>query len=164
MNKLVVLSGVPGSGKSYFSNALKKSKKGHVYIVSSDALREQMMGNQQDLSQDRIMWKMYYKLAIVYSIDPEAIVVLDATHSSAYYRIEATKPIRPLFQEIDLVCFSLPKEIVKHQNRNRSYPIPEDVLENLIEKYEGPNEQDREYFSHIYEITDHEIEKVIEKI
>jgi len=51
MSKLVVLSGVPGSGKSYFSSALRKYKGSRVYVVSSDALRNVMLGNQQDLSE-----------------------------------------------------------------------------------------------------------------
>ena len=40
MNRLIVLSGVPGSGKSYFSASFKAKKEKHVYIISSDALRK----------------------------------------------------------------------------------------------------------------------------
>ncbi len=161
MNKLIILSGVPGSGKSYFSNALKKVKKSHVYIVSSDALRATIQGDQQDLSADRMMWKMYYKLAYVYSIDPDGIVVLDATHSTSFYRIEATKMLKPLFKEIDLVSFNLPHEVIRYQNLNREYPVPIDVLDVLIEKFEAPDEKDKEYFDKIYVIEDHHIENVI---
>ena len=81
MNRLIVLSGVPGSGKSYFSAALKRAKKKHVYIVSSDELRLNILGNQQDLSEDELVWKIYYSLVEAYSIDKNGIVILDATHS-----------------------------------------------------------------------------------
>lgn len=164
MNKLVILSGVPGSGKSYFSAQLKKHKGSHTYIVSSDALRADILGNQQDLSADRLMWKMYYKLAYVYSMDPDAIVVLDATHSTSFYRIEATKKIKPLFQEIDLVSFNLPKDIVLYQNKNREFPIPEDVLITLLGKFETPDEKDKEYFDKIFVIDSHEIDSIIEQL
>ena len=153
MNKLIILSGVPGSGKSYFSAALKKAKKAHVYIVSSDALRDTIIGNQQDLSQDRLMWKMYYKLAYVYSIDPDAIVVLDATHSTSFFRIEATKNLKPMFAEIDLVSFDMPKDVVLYQNIHRDFPIPEDILLKLIDKFEAPDEKDKEYFNKIFIIN-----------
>lgn len=164
MNKLVVLSGVPGSGKSYFSAKLKEVKKAHVYIVSSDALRNDILGNQQDLSADRLMWKMYYKLAYVYSIDPEAIVVLDATHSTSFYRIEATKHIKPMFNDVELVSFNLPKDLVRKQNINREFPVPEDVLEVLLEKFEAPDAKDREYFDRIYVVEDHNIDDIIRAI
>ena len=58
MSKLVVLSGVPGSGKSYFSKLLRSRKEGHVYIISSDALRDLVTGSQRDLSEEDLMWKM----------------------------------------------------------------------------------------------------------
>lgn len=161
MNKLIILSGVPGSGKSYFSAALKKVKKAHVYIVSSDALRDTILGNQQDLSADRLMWKMYYKLAYVFSNDPDGIVVLDATHSTSFYRIEATKMLKPLFKEIDLVSFNLPHDVIMYQNLNRDFPVPSDILEGLIQKFEAPDEKDREYFDKIYVIEDQHIEKII---
>ena len=88
MNRLIVLSGVPGSGKSYFSAALKRAIKKHVYIVSSDELRYNILGNQQDLSEDELVWKIYYSLVEAYSIDKNGIVILDATHSKKVYRLD----------------------------------------------------------------------------
>ena len=58
MNKLIVLSGVPGSGKSYFSNTLKKIKNSHVYVISSDALRKEITGSQSNLSEEKLMWNV----------------------------------------------------------------------------------------------------------
>lgn len=164
MSKLVVLSGVPGSGKSYFSSSLRSYKKAHVYIVSSDALRNLILGNQQDMSEDKMMWKMYYKLAYVYSADPDGIVVLDATHTSSKFRIESTKMLKPLFNEIDLVYFDLPKEVVIKQNREREFPVPEDVLIQFINKFEIPDELDRNYFKHVYIVKSHNIDDIIKNL
>ena len=86
MNYLVVLSGVPGSGKSYFSNALREDKEKHVYIISSDQIRKDICGNQQDLSQDPLVWKIFYSLIKTYSEDKEGIVILDATNAKKEYR------------------------------------------------------------------------------
>lgn len=164
MNKLIVLSGVPGSGKSYFSAALKKHKKSHVYVVSSDALRDTILGNQQDLSADRLMWKMYYKLAYVYAVDPDGVVILDATHSTSFYRIEATKVLKPMFDEIVLISFNLPTDIIKYQNFHREFPVPTDVLNSLIEKFEAPDEKDAEYFDKIYVIKNQHIDTIINEL
>ena len=90
MNRLIVLSGVPGSGKSYLSTQLKKALKKHVYIISSDELRLNILGNQQDLSEDVLVWKIYYSLVETYSIDKNGTVILDATHSKKVYRLDNT--------------------------------------------------------------------------
>ena len=55
MNKLIILSGVPGSGKSYFSKTIKKIKDNHVYVVSSDDLRALITGKQSNLTEEELM-------------------------------------------------------------------------------------------------------------
>ncbi len=161
MAKLVVLSGVPGSGKSYFSKKLRATKGSHVYIISSDALRDAIMGNQQDLSNDTLMWKMYYELAKVYSADPDGLVVLDATHTSAKYRIESTKPIREYFDSATLVLFNRPYEVIKKQNLERDWSVPQDVLDKLYENFEMVTEQDKEFFDRIYVVENEEVGAII---
>ena len=161
MNRLIVLSGVPGSGKSYFSNALMQDKEKHVYIISSDQLRKEITGNQQDLSQDELVWKLFYSLARSYSEDKEGIVVLDATNAKKIYRLDNIKQFKGLYDEIDLVCFQISKDLVIKQNKEREFPIPEDALLRLIDAFEIPDEEEKEFFDRIDIIKDHEIEKII---
>ena len=71
MNKLIILSGVPGSGKSYFSKTIKKLKNNHVYVVSSDELRKEITGSQSNLNEEELMWKIFYSLAKTFSLDKE---------------------------------------------------------------------------------------------
>ena len=164
MAKLIVLSGVPGSGKSYFADAFRKSVGGHVYVVSSDALRYEVTGNQQNLEEDKLMWKMFYGMAHVYAMDKGGICILDATNSVCKYRVNIIAPFRKLYDEIVLVAFDLEKDIVRTQNMNRLFPIPPDILEDLMQKYEYPNEQDEEFFDEVIFIKDHNIDPVIEQL
>lgn len=150
MNKLVILSGVPGSGKSYFSSLLRKNKKGHVYIISSDSLRDMIVGNQQDLSYDEVMWKMFYDLAKVYALDNDGIVVLDATNRNTDLRIKQTTQFQPYFDQIILVYFDIPKAIVYQQNLDREFPVPEQVLDNFYQIIEPPSKDDYQYFHQVY--------------
>ncbi len=164
MNKLVVMSGVPGSGKSYFSNTLKRIKGRHVYIVSSDQIRAMLCGNQQDLSHDKVVWEMYYELAKAYSKDPDGIVVLDSTNSTTNYRVDSVKPLKLYFNEIDLVSFKLDKTTVLNQNLQRDWPIPTDALKDLIERFETPNEIDKEFFDNIWIVESNDIASIVNSI
>ena len=163
MNRLIVLSGVPGSGKSYFSRKFKEALKKHVYIISSDELRYKILGNQRDLSEDALIWQIYYELVKVYSVDKEGTVILDATHSKKIYRLDNILPYKPLYDQIDLICFRLDKEVVIEQNADRENPIPPDALLKLIDAFEMPDEEEKAFYDHVDIIKDHETDKIIKR-
>ena len=163
MNCLIVLSGVPGSGKSYFSHTLKERKKQHVYIISSDVLRKEILGDQRDLSADDLIFKIYYSLVEVYSKDPDGIVILDATHAKKIYRLDSIKPYKDLFDQVDLICFKLPKETVLKQNLERESPIPQEALIKLLDEYEMPDEEEERFYDHLAIINNHDIDKIIKR-
>ncbi len=164
MSKLVVLSGVPGSGKSYFSHILRDVKKSHVYIISSDALRDLVTGNRQDFSQEELMWKFFYDLAKVYSKDKEGIVVLDATNRSSYYRMESTRALKEFFDEIILVCFNIKADVVYRQNLDREWPIPTVAVTEFLEKFELPKPEEYNYFNRIYVVEGKDFQEIASKI
>ena len=132
MNKLIILSGVPGSGKSYFSKTVKKLKNNHVYIVSSDQLRKEITGSQSNLTAEDLMWKIFYSLAETYSLDKDGVVILDATHVSTELRVEKNRRFRDLYDEIILVMWNVDKQVVSNQNLQREYPIPPEALEKFF--------------------------------
>ena len=164
MNKLIVLSGVPGSGKSYISLLLKERRKSHLYIVSSDNLRAQIGGSQTNLSNEKLVWDIYYKLAKVYSLDKQGIVVLDSTNAKTEFRVDKVLPLKKSFNEVDLVVFKLDKITVMEQNLDRKYPIPSDALEKLIDNFEDIGEREKEFFDNIYIVDKHDLTPIIEQI
>ena len=163
MNHLIVLSGVPGSGKSYFSNALKMDKEKHVYVISSDQIRKDITGDQRNLTQDPLVWKIFYSLVKTYSDDKEGIVIMDATNAKKEYRLDNIKPFKGLYDKVDLVCFRIDKDLVLKQNKEREFPIPEEALLKLIEDFEVPDAEEEAFFDHIDYIRDHNIDKVISR-
>ena len=164
MSKLIVLSGVPGSGKSYFCKTIKKIKESHVYIVSSDELRREITGRQSNLNEDELMWKIFFSLAKTYSLDKEGVVVLDATHVSKKMRVDRNKKLKHLFEEVDLVMWNIDKQVVANQNLQREYPIAPDVLERFYQILELPTEDDKKFFDKIIMVTSNDIAPVIQEL
>ena len=164
MSKLIVLSGVPGSGKSYFCKTIKKIKESHVYIVSSDELRREITGRQSNLNEDELMWKIFFSLAKTYSLDKEGVVVLDATHVSKKMRVDRNKKLKHLFEEVDLVMWNIDKQVVANQNLQREYPIAPDVLERFYQILELPTEDDEKFFDKIIMVTSNDIAPVIQEL
>lgn len=164
MSKLIVLSGVPGSGKSYFCKTIKKIKESHVYVVSSDELRREITGRQSNLNEDELMWKIFFSLAKTYSLDKEGVVVLDATHVSKKMRVDRNKKLKHLFEEVDLVMWNIDKQVVANQNLQREYPIAPDVLERFYQILELPTEEDEKFFDKIIMVTSNDIAPVIQEL
>ena len=164
MAKLIVLSGVPGSGKSFFADAFRKEVGGHVYVVSSDALRYEVTGNQQNFDEERLIWKLFYGMAHVYAMDRNGICILDATNSVCKYRVGIIEPFKKMYDEVHLVAFDIDKDTVRNQNPNRLSPAKPEVLEDSFDKYEAPNEEDYKFFDSVTIIKDHHIQEIIEKL
>ncbi len=164
MNKLVVLSGVPGSGKSYFSKTVKKIKNNHVYVVSSDELRKEIIGSQSILTHDELMWKIFYGLAKSYAQDKDGVVILDATHTSSYLRVDKNMELKPLFDQTILVMWNIDRNVVSNQNLQREYPIPPEVLDEFFKIFELPNEKDEKFFDKIIIINNNDIAPAIEAL
>lgn len=164
MNKLIVLSGVPGSGKSYFSNTIKKVKNSHVYVVSSDEIRKKIGGSQSNLENEDLVWQMFRSLAKTYALDKNGIVILDATHISSTLRVERNRELKPLFDEVILVMWNMDRGLVSNQNLQREFPLPPEAMEMFFAKFELPTDVDREFFDKIIIIKDSNLAPAIEEI
>ena len=164
MNKLVVLAGVPGSGKSYFSKTIKKVKSSHVYVVSSDQLRKEIAGTQSSLEHEDLMWAMFMSLAKTYALDKDGVVILDATHINTDLRVGRNKELKDLFDELILIVWDIDKQTVCNQNLQREYPIPPEALEKFFSNFQRPNEVDEAFFDKIITINSSDIAPAIEAL
>ncbi|MGM9873867.1 MAG: AAA family ATPase [Bacilli bacterium] len=165
MSKLVVLSGIPGSGKSFFSKLLRKAKGGHVYVVSSDELRTLACGSPQIFEKEKEIWTMFYELPKVYSVDKDSIVILDATQIVKKFRTDAVRDLKSYFDSVELVVFTIPKEIVNFQNLQREWAVPQDVLDKFYRDFTMPDDEELAFFNHTYYIeSTNDFAKVIDKL
>ncbi len=150
MNKLVILTGVPGSGKSYFSSLVKKAHEGHVYIVSSDGIRELLGGSPQYFKEETLVWDMFYELPKAYAVDKNAICIMDATQTIKKYRTDAILPLKEYYDETIMVVFDIDTETIREQNKNRPWVVPEEPLNKFIGEFALPSEEEIKCFDKVY--------------
>ncbi|MDO5329914.1 MAG: ATP-binding protein [Bacillota bacterium] len=142
MRTLILLSGLPGSGKSTwakrFCHEYPKAK-----VVSSDAIRLREFGAVQNFDHEKDVWRIFLEEINGYAeSDPDAVVIADSTNLSNYYRkyyFEAT----PNFEKHMLVYFDIPFEICQAQNKLRpsNRVVSDEAMKRLSGELEKPSSE-----------------------
>ena len=139
MKQLIILSAVPGSGKSTWAKKYQASHP-NTYIISSDEIRFELTGQYQDFSKQKEVWEEFENRLLNYSKqDGNFTVILDAVIDLNSLR----KKYYDLGKDFDrkiLVILRKPLELLKKLNKERKEEkwVPEDVLINLYNKFEEP--------------------------
>lgn len=60
MKTLIIMSAVPGAGKSTWARQYQATHK-NVFIVSSDEVRKEITGQYQDFSRQNEVWEAFRK-------------------------------------------------------------------------------------------------------
>ncbi|MCQ2741740.1 MAG: ATP-binding protein [Bacilli bacterium] len=160
MSTLILLSAIPGSGKSTWARNYIKDHP-NTKIVSSDDIREEFFGKPNDFRDEKFIWKTYLERIIKYgSEDPTCTVIADSTNLTNHYRryyYEAT----PCFDKHILVAFNIPYEIAFLQNKMRSQSkiVPDSAMELLHKEWEDVSDDIKNLYDEYISITDTYINK-----
>ena len=153
MKTLIVLSAMPGSGKSTWANKYKEEHP-HTLIVSSDQIRFELTGQLQDFSKQKEVWELFSLRIHEYAQKYDDVnVILDAlTDLNSLRKKYVTE--NPEFDKYVLVLFPRTLEQIRFYNkqRNDDAVVPDDQLEMLIAKWEEPSEEIINLFDEIDEV------------
>ena len=153
MKTLIVLSAMPGSGKSTWAKKYQEDHP-HTLIVSSDQIRYEITGQLQDFSKQKEVWELFslriHEYAKTYD---DVTVILDALNDLNCLREKYVKE-NPEFDKYELVVFPRTVEQIKYYNKQRSECsiVPDDQLEMLVNKWEEPSEEVIQLFDEIDEV------------
>ena len=153
MKTLIVLSAMPGSGKSTWANKYKEEHS-HTLIVSSDQIRYELTGTTQDFSKQQEVWELFslriHEYAKLYD---DVTVILDALNDLNWLREKYVKE-NPEFDRYELVLFPRTLEQIKFYNKQRkeSSIVPDEQLEALVNKWEEPSPEVINLFNKVHEI------------
>ena len=88
MKKMILLSAVPGAGKSTWAENYKRlNPEERVFIVASDEIRKELGGSYQYFKEEAKVWQLFLGRANDYAKEYEDVtVILDSTNLTNKYR------------------------------------------------------------------------------
>lgn len=142
MNKIIMMVGLPASGKSYYAD--KIAKKENAIILSSDKLRKELFNNENDQNHNTEVFKELYK-RVKENLKQENNIIIDATNINHKRRKALLDELKRFncFKECYLIA--TPYKKCLEQNRRREREIPEHVIKRMYKHifipqyYEGWN-------------------------
>lgn len=153
MKTLIMLSGIPASGKSTWAKNYQKEHP-NTFVISSDDVRVDVTGDYQDHSRQGEVWAEFSRRIHEYGKIDGSTVILDALNDVDFVREKYVKE-NPEFDAYKLVIFPFDKERSIKLNNERVWPykVPDNILLGLIDKYQNPSEETRNLFDEIITIS-----------
>ena len=156
MKKVIIMSGIPGCGKStWANNYIANNPKEKVFIVASDEIRKELGGKVQYFEEEDKVWNIFLTRTNNYAkVYDDVTVIMDATNLTNHFRRYYFKNT-PDFDKHILVNFNLPLEKIYKQNKSRSSDriVNDEAMKRLINEYELIDEETKKMFDEYIEIN-----------
>ncbi len=138
---LIMLVGIPGSGKSTWAGAYLRDHPAH-YLVSTDQIRAELYGDEAIQGDWRQVWR---QVVSRWRLGIDGIhrgvcagVVYDATNARRRHRRQAISAARALgFNCLTLVWVDAPLGVCLRRNRLRSRQVPPEAIVKMHRQLRG---------------------------
>lgn len=131
MLRVIILIGIPASGKSSLTNNLIHSYSTPITVISPDLIRVQLYG----LAAIQGNWQEIYEqieLQFRQSYQTQKSVIYDATNCHSQYRREIVTLAKQIgFNSVTGIWLNVPLWICLQRNERRANPVPEDVISEM---------------------------------
>lgn len=129
MKKLIILVGIPGSGKTTLAN--KITARGYT-CLNADSIRQELWGDAADQREPEKVFDIFFKqLEDVLAEGKD--VVIDNTNINTKQR----KPIieraaKAGYTDIQLWLLDVPLDVCLERNKKRDRAVPDDIVANMF--------------------------------
>lgn len=117
----------------------KRNRKNNsnTVIVSSDSIREELTGDYEDMEHNEEVFKIFHK-RIREALENNTNVIADATNITMRSRRAIIENVKSI--ECHKIVYLIPKPFrqCKIDNLNRQHPVPEEVLNGQLRKFQIP--------------------------
>ncbi|MBO5712205.1 MAG: AAA family ATPase [Acholeplasmatales bacterium] len=146
----IMMVGLPGSGKSTIANKLAEDNP-DTYVFSSDTYRAKICGDENDQSQNELVFDTLYRDLIYHLMDGKN-VILDATNISRKDRkraLDRLSHVPLIFRKVAYFVDTAQSEcLIRDEKRSRM--VGSGVIDKFIRRFEFP-----QYFEGFDEIVIH---------
>lgn len=137
MSHLIMLIGLPGSGKSTYAEQLQKTIEGAVYYCSSDVVREELYGNAAIQGDPNKVFQVMHHRVVEHLKDNET-VIYDATNVTRKNRrgiIQATEKYR---DKLTGIIVWAPFEQCVGRDLQRARTVGREVVYKFLCRWQTP--------------------------
>lgn len=145
MARLIMMVGVPGSGKSYMAKWISEYNNG-IKIFSSDEYRKKLLGNENDQTNNSLVFDTIYS-DIAKSLVNEESCIFDATNicykdrkrafDSIDNKISKVYHVKPSYTKEAYVCCTSISNCV-YLDKGRERTVGEAVINKFVSRFEYP--------------------------
>lgn len=133
MNKLIILKGIPASGKSTWAKQWVEEDPKTRVIVNRDSIRRGL-GVYWVPTREGLISDLEFKTVEI-AMDWGYDICLDSTNLNSIYFQRWVKLAQEWEYEIEYKQFDISLEEALERDKNREFPVGEDVIINFHNKY-----------------------------
>jgi predicted kinase len=133
--KLIVLCGIPGSGKSTYATRYVEDNINSIHI-SSDAIRAELYGNESIQGNPSEVFSLMQKRTVE-ALNEGKNVVYDATNITRKDRSSIIE-ICPKFAKIECYIIWAPIEECIRQDASRDRTVGKEVIDRMLKRFQAP--------------------------
>ena len=132
---LEMFIGIPGCGKSTHARKMME-KDSSIVIVSSDAIRKELYGSEEDQSHNQEVFNEVFKRTRA-ALANNLHVIVDSTNLSRKRRIAFLKQFNNCKKRATI--FAIPFEICCERNNSRKRIVPQYAMDRMYRSFQPPH-------------------------
>jgi predicted kinase len=139
MNVLIVLCGLPGSGKSTYAKYLTES--GHFECVSTDQIRKELYGSESIQGDGQKVFGTAFAYLQGYGL-ANMNAIFDATNITSRARRRVVQKCRQYYDLIICKYMDTPLDVCLHRNSQRERVVPQEVILRMYKNFTLPSREE----------------------